>query len=146
VVFFVKEKEIDGEKNRLVLGDVRFTNPRFRAIVQSLELLIDVCIPSCDDQNELKQAVAYYQEALQILRAKSEFTTEELATKKKAFDMELADGGGLLHSRGDFQVSVSHQCFLRVCFRQYVRDGCTNYIHNLSVGHILFVKILSAVS
>jgi Ca2+-binding EF-hand superfamily protein len=78
--------------------------------------LIDVCIPNCDDQNELRQAVAHYREDLQILRTKSEFTTEELATKKKAFEMELADGGGemdretkLLHSRGAVQVSVSHR-------------------------------------
>jgi hypothetical protein len=92
--FPVKEKEIDREKNRLVLGEVRFTNPRVRAIFQSLELLIDVCIPNCDDQNEFKQAVAHYREALQILR------TEELATNKKAFEVELADGGGATWTTG----------------------------------------------
>jgi hypothetical protein len=31
--FPVKEHEIDGDKNRLVMGEVRFTNPRVRAIV-----------------------------------------------------------------------------------------------------------------
>jgi hypothetical protein len=78
-----------------VLGRVWFTNPRVRAIVQSLDFFIDVYIHNCDrDQDELKQAVAHYQEALQILRTKSEFTTEELATKKKTFEIDLADGGG----------------------------------------------------
>jgi hypothetical protein len=71
---------------------------------------------NCDDHNEIEQAVAHYREALQILRTKSECKTEELSTKKKAFEMELADGGGgkmdrgmkLLYSRGSVQVSVSH--------------------------------------
>jgi hypothetical protein len=43
--FPVKEKESEGEKNRLVLGEVRFTNQSVCVIVQSLELLINVCIP-----------------------------------------------------------------------------------------------------
>jgi uncharacterized protein YutE (UPF0331/DUF86 family) len=78
-----------------VLGEIHFTNPRVRAISQSLELLIDVCIPNCESyQDALKQAVASYREALQILRTKSQFTMEELTTKKKAFDIDLADGGG----------------------------------------------------
>jgi hypothetical protein len=51
--FPMKVKEIDGEKNLLVLGEVGFTNPRVHVIVQSLELLIDVCIPNCDDQNSM---------------------------------------------------------------------------------------------
>jgi hypothetical protein len=44
VVFPFKEKEIDSEKNRLVLEEVRFPQKRVRAIVQLIELLIDVCI------------------------------------------------------------------------------------------------------
>jgi hypothetical protein len=42
--FPVKEEEIDGENNRLVLGEIRFTSPRVCAIIACIDLLIDACI------------------------------------------------------------------------------------------------------
>jgi hypothetical protein len=44
----------------------------------------------------------------------------------------------ILHSQGAVQVSVSRQCFFRLWVRQFGRDGCTTYIHNLAEGHILY--------
>jgi hypothetical protein len=52
------------------------------------------------DQDDLKEAVDHYREALQILRTKSEFTTEELAIKKTYFEIDLAGGGGVKWSAG----------------------------------------------
>jgi hypothetical protein len=80
----VKEKEIDGENNRLVLREVRFTNPRVRTIVSKMDLIIDSCIVNDDTLcDELKQAISHYREGKEILSIKAEFSKEELKAKKK---------------------------------------------------------------
>jgi hypothetical protein len=123
-----------------------------------------VFIPNCDDQHELKQAVAHYREALEILRTKSEFTTEELATKKKDFEMDLADGGGGRGQHGprDKALTQPRSCpsfsLTSMVFKIAGSSILTRRLHQLhsqsgSRPHFLFyegvwvfVKILSAVS
>jgi hypothetical protein len=77
-----------------VIGEVCFTDSKVRAIISSIELLIDACIPSSGNKKyELKQAIGHYREAIDILRLKSEFTTGEFQKKKKHFEIELAANG-----------------------------------------------------
>jgi hypothetical protein len=60
--------------------------------------------------------------------------------------MELADGGDPKWTTGRSSYTAeelsklqSHiDGFFRLWIRQYGRDGCINYIHNLAAGHIFY--------
>jgi hypothetical protein len=141
-LFPVKEKELEGETSCLALGEVRFTNPHVRAVMSSIDLIIEACV---DDENEddsptnMQVAMKYYWEGVGMLRLKSEYSEHDTREKKKAYEMmddKTWTSGWNTYSKEELADFKQH--FYRLWIMLYDRDGCTKYIHNWGTGHIYY--------
>ena len=90
-------------------------NNRTRLIVNSMAGLINICIPEGDVRREWwKEAVVEnYVPAFEALRRKAEFSESDVAEFQRKIDK-----------------------WFQVWAKLWGQEGCTNYIHLLSSGHI----------
>jgi hypothetical protein len=83
--------------------------------MNKIDKLVDVCIVEEDQRRKWMYAVTLYNNSMQILRKKTDYTDEE----KKKFQLQI------------------DKCYL-VWRSMYGRDIATNYWHMLSAGHVLW--------
>jgi hypothetical protein len=109
--------ETNGRKDaaRPVLGDVRMTNAEVRKVIEGFELIVDACVSGEEERANHKQCVRHYQSMMQILTKHTYYTDDELTCFK----------------------NESHE-FVQIWMELYGYDGCTNYMHIMSCGHVLF--------
>jgi hypothetical protein len=114
-----------------------------------MDLSIDACIENDDTLcDELKEAISQYREGIDIVRIKGEFSKEELKAKKQKYESEMAiysilepvwDAGRSNYTSVEMDEFQMHMDgFFRLWVTNYGNDGCTNYIHNIAAGHILY--------
>ncbi len=109
---FGKDKD-----NNIVLEHVQVRNNVARCIVNDLEAIIEHSWEhhNVEVQCKLKVAIVNYRRAMELLKAHRELTAEE---------MEL------------FQDYIDD--FYEIWIEVFGDEGCTNYIHMLGSGHILY--------
>jgi hypothetical protein len=89
-------------------------NVRTLKVINSLKLLVDVCIPTGDGRELWKATVKLYCEAMMLLLIRDDLTVEQIHEFQWKVD-QLAQGWFKI-KKGDY--------------------GITNYIHDLHAGHI----------
>jgi hypothetical protein len=89
-------------------------NVRTRKVVNSLETLIDVCIPEGDGRELWKATVDLYREAMLLLLIRDDLTDEQIFEFQWKVDQ---------FAQGWFKINKGDK-------------GVTNYIHDLHAGHI----------
>jgi hypothetical protein len=113
--FPLAEKKKDGDQpGKLVVGDVRLTNPRLRYFTNQLELLIGKCLEHREHKKCLKRVIKHYRSGLNFLRKKTDYTDDEIEQFQDDMDLSFQDW-----------VFV------------FGRSGITNYWHFLQSGHVL---------
>jgi hypothetical protein len=97
------------------MGTLSMDNNRTRSTINQIEALIDVSFPD-DNPNKFKLLNCFprYRAALVILRKKTDYTDEEIASFQEHIDAWFNDW-----------VDV------------YGKEGCTNYVHMLSSSHVM---------
>jgi len=97
------------------VGTLTLDNVRMRKVIESLDMLIDICIFD-DNMKELwKEAIVHYQAALKLLISKEDL---------------------LEHQYNDFQYYIDKFAQIWVGKLGQAHEGISNYIHMLISGHI----------
>jgi hypothetical protein len=96
------------------IGTICLDNTRTRKIVLNIEGLINLCIPDGPKRTQWKRAIIeHYNPAMELLRQKAQFSDADVFRFQKLIDLWTQDW-----------------------INMYGKDGCTNYIHMLSSGHV----------
>jgi len=104
----------EGNSSRLKITRISFTKFRARRFMLHIDNIIEFCYESQPAKGEeLKTALGHFKEALAIMGLKRDLSIED------------ADA---------FQDHIDS--FYRFWIKTYGLEGCTNYIHLLSAGHI----------
>ena len=106
----------DTTKADTEIGAISMDNGRTVTIVESLELLIDYCVPETVDEKLNKQwktCLPHYRNAMEKIPQKTDFTDADICQFQEQFDL-----------------------FFQEWMRMYGLKGITNYIHLLSSGHM----------
>jgi hypothetical protein len=101
----------DTTKADTEIGAISMDNGRTVTIVESLELLIDYCVPERVDEKLNKQwktCLPHYRNAMEKIRQKTDFTDADICQFQEQFDL-----------------------FFQEWMRMYGLKGITNYIHLL---------------
>ena len=102
--------------NKWKLCPISMTNGTVRSIIENFHLLVNISESSAESKAKWNKSLNNYREALSVLLKKKENYTE---AELKKFEKHIA-----------------------FWFNDYVsltgKDGCTNYTHLLSAGHVLF--------
>ena len=103
-------------ENRKEVGAITMDNVRCRRVVENFELLVDECCFVGDESNRKDlwlSCMPWYRSGICKLRSKEDFTPEDVAS---------------------FQNDIDE--FFQRWVELWGLEGCTNYIHLLSSGHI----------
>ena len=95
------------------LGPITMDNVRTRRIMDSLDIMVDVCVVDEGRKASWMRALDQYRIAMVLLRKKDDFTNEEIASFQGHADK-----------------------FFQVWLQLFQKEGITNYIHMIGSGHI----------
>jgi len=96
-----------------MVGAITLDNNRIRQVIDNLELLIEASV--CDETRKHKYngCIPQYREAMIIVRQRKEYTDDEIIS---------------------YQAHVDQ--WFRLWNELHGAEGCTNYVHMLSLGHL----------
>jgi hypothetical protein len=95
------------------IGTITMDNVRTRAIMARLELLIEECIVIEEDKDKWLACIPKFRDGMIKLRSKEDFGAQEISAFQKDIDE-----------------------FFQLWVELWGLEGCTNYIHMMSSGHL----------